>query len=311
MDALVLPFDKLGKLHDDTDNDVFLNSYVHSSGKGNYSYTVDPKNVYVEGDALVLKVDPPVGNTVGSSQLSSRRQDILYGTFRSAIQMPKESGSCVGFFSYFNDTEEIDIEYIGQNSDMLYLSSKRTNPRDHSMDIDYLNYVYKSGTLSDYHDYRFDWMPGKVDFFVDGKQLYTANRYSPTAASRMMLMNWGNGDVDWSSLPTVPVYARFRNVRMFFNSSHPYVLENFPKACAAAKASGSKDTLCSVLNVPSDVRYGFQENVIRNYAVTGQVGAVSGQTGSPSVANSSTRSRVLSMNLYIWMMGAMIVSMFV
>lgn len=269
MDGLVIPFDKVGDLS--KSNDVWLNDYVHSKGHGNYTYSVQPENVYLENGELVLKVTPPVGDTIGSAQLSSRRKDLYYGTYRSEMYLPPQKGSCVGFFHYHNDTEEIDIEYIGQNKDMLYFSSKRTNPRDYSTDIDYLNLIYKSGTLQTFRDYRFDWTPNQVDFYVDNDKLYSAKDSIPSTPARVMLMNWGNGDLNWSDLPKENVYAKFRNVRVFFNSTHPYVINHYAEACKAALNAKISRTTCDVATFSKTEKYGYDENVIRKFAVTGTV----------------------------------------
>lgn len=285
MDGLVLPFDSIGAL--ENNNDVWLNDYVHSKGHGNYTYSVNPNNVYLANGTLNLQVDPPVGDTVGSAQLSTLRKDLWYGTYRSVIQLPPQSGSCVGLFYYYNDTEEIDVEYISQNPNMLYFSSKRTNPNDFSADIDANNYMYKNGSLNVFRDYRFDWFPDRVDFYVDNKKTYTSTGYSPSTPARAMLMNWGNGDADWSGLPKETIIAKFKNLRVFFNSTHPYIVQNYQKACMAAKTAGVVDAICNVADFATDKRYGYAENVIRRFAVNGVVGQPISYTNDSSTTGSA------------------------
>ena len=297
MDGLVLPSDKLGDINNN--NDIFLNDYVHSRGHGNYTYSVQPGNVYTENGDLVLKVAPPVGTTIGSAQASSRRKDLFYGTYRSEILMPPQEGSCVGFFHYYNDTEEVDIEYIGQNKDMLYFSSKRTNPQDFSTDIDYLNAVMKTPVANVYRDYRFDWTKDKVDFFVDDKLYYSATSSVPSTPARFMLMNWGNGDKDWSDLPKENIYAKVRNVRVFFNSTHPYIISNYDKVCTAAREAGKTDTVCSIASFSKTEKYGFEENVIRRFAVTGKLDTAA-PSGTTSSAPSSLWGRESSTSRTLW-----------
>lgn len=308
MDALVLPFDKIGTFANDVNNDVWLSNYTHSQGHGNYTYTANPENVYMEDSELVLKVTKPSGNNIGSAQLSSRRKDLFYGSYRSLIQMPTQSGSCVGFFQYYNDTEEIDIEYIGVNSDMLYVSSKRTNPRDYSMDIDYLNYRYPGGTIANiYRDYRFDWFHDRVDFYLDNHLVYTASNAIPSSPSRWMLMNWANGDLNWSGLPTEDILVKIKNVRVFFNSTHPYIVKNYGELCTKSARNGN--SICDVSSFSTTDRYGYQENVIRRYG-TGNTGDSSGNVSPFSDSSSPSGSSCSSIPitpLLLWSLVVMVV----
>lgn len=303
MDALVLPFNKIGAFQNN--RDIYFNDYTHSQGHGNYTYTIDPKNTFMENDALVLKVTPPVGTTVGSSQVSTLRKDLHYGTYRAVMEMPKVSGSCTGFFTYFNDTEEIDMEYLGQNPDTLYLSSKRTNPQDYSTDLEYVNLAYKE-SLHTYRDYRFDWIRESVNFFLDGKLISTMKDAVPSVPSRAMLMNWGNGDKDWSGgLPKEDILFKVKNVRVFFNTTSAYVIKHQAAACASV--GSASDAYCNVATFSSTSRYGYEENIIRRFAtgikssstVTANGGGGDGNKDIPSTPASSADSASASRKVAI------------
>lgn len=266
MDGMVIPFDKVADLNNSPD--LWMNDYVHNIGHGTHMYDMDPANTYKDGSELVLKVTAPTAgaNTVKSAQVSSRRKDLFYGTYRSEIKMPQHVGSsCVGFFQYHNDTEEIDMEWITQKPDMLYLSTKATTP-DGTVGISYKNHYYYSADglgLYSYRDYRFDWMPNQVDFFVDNKLVYSESTNVQKVSGRWMLMNWANGDQQWSGMPVTDSLARVKNVRSFFNSSHPTIVDYYNKACSAS--SGNADAVCDIASVPSTELYGYEENVVRKF----------------------------------------------
>ena len=259
MDGLVVPFDKVADLT--TSPDLYLHEYIQSSPLDKIPYHVINANSYKDGSDLVLKVSAATSEskTILSSKVSSRRKDLFYGTYRSLIELPKQVGStCVGFFTFFNDTQEIDIEYIGQRPDMLYFSTKSSNVAD----IAHLNYRYGAGLEGQFHDYRFDWLPGQVDFFVNDALKFTTKDSVPVEPARWMLMNWANGNNYWSGLPLTDSLARAKNVRVFFNSTHPYVISGFASACAA-----NPNSMCDVATFPANELYGYEQNAIRNHVV--------------------------------------------
>lgn len=259
MDALVLPMNQIGDLN--SSPDLYLADYVHSSGPhGNYTFRIDPGNVAYDANGnMLLTVNPPVNGVIKSAEVATRRKDFKYGTFRSVIELPKQRGSCVGFFHYYNDTEEIDVEYIGQNSDMLYVSSKRTNPQDFSPDIDSKNLMYR-GLPGNFVEYGFDWLPSTVEFFVNGKSIAVLQD-APSMPGRIYLDNWSSGNIDWSGTPTENVIATVRNLYAFFNSTSSYVVQRARDACDAVGNSATR--YCTVSSVSLTNLYGYNANVLR------------------------------------------------
>ncbi|KNC96764.1 uncharacterized protein SPPG_07971 [Spizellomyces punctatus DAOM BR117] len=259
MDALVLPFNKINEYNEHPD--VYLNDYVHGKAFGNYSYHLDPKNVARdENGDLLLWTRPPVGGVVPSSQLSTRRSDFLLGTYRSLISFPRLPGSCAGFFYYYNDSQEIDIEYLGQKSDMLYVSSKTIPLPDYKAST-WENVPVSKGSLEDkFINYRFDWLPDRVDFYMDDKRVSTLPA-SPSMPGKVMLMHWSSGDENWSGTPHADIVSKFRNVAAFFNSTSPTIKRNYDTLCQAHRQEST--ALCKVANFSTTDLYGYNENVIR------------------------------------------------
>jgi hypothetical protein len=272
MDAIVLPFNKVSQLADPENPDVWLPDYFKPKAFGNHTYPIIPSNTYLENDQLVLKVNKPEGLVIKSSELATRRKDLYHGTYRSRMKLPAEHGTCVGFFHYHNDTEEIDIEYLGQKPKMLYLSTKRTNPIDNSLHVDNDNHLFQNGSLHVFRDYRFDWFQNRVDFYVDNVLLYSTVKGVPSTPGRAIFMHWANGDPHWSSLPSQDVFAHFTNLRTFFNSSEVDVINNYNKACSLALERGINDAYCHVDQISSTEHYGKEHNAIEHFRVTERVG---------------------------------------
>lgn len=113
------------------------------------------------------------------AELISPRQDILYGSFRAAIRFSGENGTRGVFSWHLNETQSIAIDFPSQNKSQLHLTvhSPRSNPNE--TDTSNSSSVYTSifDFPGEFHEYRFDWLPDRADFYVDGDWLWTA----PTA----------------------------------------------------------------------------------------------------------------------------------
>lgn len=100
-------------------------------------------------------------------------------------------------FFYKSDTQEIDIEWISD-------ASSGAQPEDGSRAIFYTNQDVNGDTdnASTYtddppsrptktaHEYRVDWMPGKVKFYIDGVRQLTITDNVPTQAGTWRWNNW-------------------------------------------------------------------------------------------------------------------------
>jgi beta-glucanase (GH16 family) len=172
---------------------------------GNANRTHSTDNLWREGDTLVLKVTggtPPGQTTTGAEMVSSSR-DFLYGSYRVVMKTPVEPGTVSGFFYYLSDESEIDIEFLSidnwRNSVNLTVH-KKLGPLSHQ--------EVKLGfdPTKDFHEYRFDWYPDRVRFYVDGKLLVEMTPDIATIPSRpghIMLNHWTLSDPGWGAGPPV------------------------------------------------------------------------------------------------------------
>jgi hypothetical protein len=259
IDALVLPFNKITDYN--RNMDIYLNDYIHNKAFGNYSYHLDPDNVAQdENGDLLLWTRPPNNEIIPSAQLSTRRNEFFYGTFRSTISFPTLPGSCAGFFYYYNDSQEIDMEYLGQKTEMLYVSSKTILLPDFKANT-FENVPLNGTTIGgQFIEYRFDWFSDKVDFYMDHKKISTLPA-SPSMPGKVMIMNWSSGDKDWSGTPSNDIVAKFRNIAMFFNSSNIFVNQHYKDICSIY--GNNENSTCKVQDVSLTEIYGYNQNIIR------------------------------------------------
>jgi hypothetical protein len=162
-----------------------------------YNHCFDPSNVVVSDGFLNLKVpggqEPTSDNAISCAEITTKFK-IQYGSVRTNAIFSTVPGTChgtsshpspllptnptlLGNFFYHNDTQEIDIEYVSDNSSI-------SNPGGQGKDLppwlQYSNQANKPGGKATYasgdppndvtvvHEYRIDWTADKTRFFLDG-----------------------------------------------------------------------------------------------------------------------------------------------
>jgi beta-glucanase (GH16 family) len=71
-----------------------------------------------------------------------------------------------------------------------------------------------------FHEYRFDWTPNRVAFYVDGKLLHEMTENIPTESGGIFLNHWSNGDPSWSAgPPDQDTVMTISYMKAYFNST--------------------------------------------------------------------------------------------
>lgn len=84
----------------------------------------------------------------------------------------------------------------------------------------------------EFHEYRFDWTPDRVAFFVDGQFVYEMNENVPSVGGHLQMNHWSNGNLKWSGGPPeddTPMTVSY--VKSYFNSSETAPHDNYKKRC--------------------------------------------------------------------------------
>jgi hypothetical protein len=188
------------------------------------------------------------------AEVSSSRNDILYGSFRAAIKFTDVNGTCGAFFWYHNDTQEIDMEFLSKDPKTLNLvvhSPESDKPSRSIKGSGDLGVVETPGSSTawesiikfaqEFHEYRFDWMPDRIQFYVDGLLAWTTTENIPDSPGHLMLSHWSNGNPGWSDGPPMQdAVMEVGYVKAYFNTTSS---GDEPKAeCRELHA----DTLCVV-----------------------------------------------------------------
>ncbi|KAI9870286.1 MAG: hypothetical protein M1830_004440, partial [Pleopsidium flavum] len=218
------------------------------------------------GLQLYVRGGVPKDGLIPMGEVATARVDMLYGSFRAAIKLSDTPGTCAAFFwvctpccgasipttltssQYFNDTEEIDLEFL---SSQLNASSSPVNlvlqsPASQQAGFDAAGtptfdlYQLPFHPDTGYHEYRFDWSPERVSFYADGAWLKDMTTSVPTSPGHITFSHWSNGNSEWSrGPPAVDAVMTVSYLKAYFNSSAPSRQQDYYRRCTNPTATNA------------------------------------------------------------------------
>ncbi|PMD20621.1 glycoside hydrolase family 16 protein [Hyaloscypha hepaticicola] len=227
-----------------------------------YNHVVDNTSTSSPG---IFSGDPGVQLIVRSTlqngmvpmgELRTKRQDIQYGSFRSRIKFTGINGTCGASFWYYNDTQEIDMEVLSREQSTsssalnLVLQSEQSAQADFNAANTSSFEIAQLGFRADaqFHEYRMDWTPDQVSFFVDGNWIAEMTTNVPVTGGRLVFNHWSNGNPGWSAGPPVAdATMTVAYMKAYFNSSDPSINQDFSASCVDP---GVANASCQVLDNP-------------------------------------------------------------
>ncbi|CAN5812586.1 endo-1,3-1,4-beta-glycanase ExoK [soil metagenome] len=144
---------------------------------------LDPENVSVERGKLRLKI--PSGTFAGG-EIQSRKL-YLYGSYLARIKVANSPSSITGFFLYREpDLEnELDIEIFNEPTGHIlfttYSTGGETNNVRKKLPFD---------PTKNFHEYRFDFYPGRADFYADDDLLHSFDEGLPEEPMNLYVNAW-------------------------------------------------------------------------------------------------------------------------
>lgn len=124
------------------------------------------------------------------------------------------------------------------------------------------------------HEYRFDWQPDKVSFYADSQWLadMTEEQFIPSAAGKIVLSHWSNGNPLWSGgPPEEDAYMLVQYVKAYFNTTNEGRLRDYGGRCTNPNSPNAvcqiPDQIGAPLFYPSDSSqrpYFFSEDPSNN-----------------------------------------------
>jgi endo-1,3-1,4-beta-glycanase ExoK len=189
------------------------NGFAPGSISGvNYGSFV-PSNVDMSKGMLCLKLQQTQGAS-GTLSVGAEIQSLTtygYGTYEwvmrtsSTASTPTGTGNAVSGqisagFSFVNNSEtEIDFEIEGQNPNTLWMTNWiSTTQKQYSS-------VFLASPDANFHHYKFIWVPGQIDYYIDGALVSTHTSNVPSTPAYILINHWGTNSSAWGGLATLNV----------------------------------------------------------------------------------------------------------
>ncbi|KAK4459643.1 beta-glucanase [Cladorrhinum samala] len=274
-DLVETDFSKMADISKDTDWVRQAFNLTAERARGDYGEMFAVENVIAnsptqrEGEShggetglrLIVRKDE-IDNMIPVAEIDTHRLDMLWGTFRASMRMAKQKGTCAAFFWYFNDTQEIDMEFLSKDFDSsnssypvnLVLQSREAVMAgfDASKTKNFVKAHLPFDPTEDFHEYRIDYLPGRVFFYADGIMLAEIDGPAvPSSPGHLILQHWSNGNRLWSGgPPSTDAALTVRYVKAYFNSSTIQRQKDWHGRCKDLNAPGA---VCHIPDItPTD-----------------------------------------------------------
>jgi len=196
-----------------------------ASNYGGGARTFTPNNVRFSNNYLELLVNG--GQTqmpYTCSEVTTTVSNILYGSVRTTAILTDPAGVVNGMFFYKSDTQESDIEWLSDPQSQSNAGTRKlwfTNQDANGDGKSTYNAVTPpSNPTATEHEYRLDWTQGKVQWFVDGTQIWESTGDVPSVPGSWIWNNWSNGDKGWSAgPPAVDAVFKIKKIEMYYNTA--------------------------------------------------------------------------------------------
>ncbi|ORY69682.1 concanavalin A-like lectin/glucanase domain-containing protein [Pseudomassariella vexata] len=255
-------------------------------------WTGDGRNGGAGGLQLVVSSEV-VDDSVQTAEVATMGTDYFYGTFRAGIKVTDVVGTCSAFFWYFNDTQEIDMEFLSAefNTDnssfpvnlVLQTPQSRRSGYDASKTGTFDKVNLPFNPTDDFHEYRFDFLADKVLFYADGALLTSMSGSAvPTSSGNILLSHWSNGNSGWSQgPPTEDAVTTLSYVKAYYNSTKVGRERDYTKRCTDPAGEGA---VCAIPENDATFFFMYQKNMTGNQTTfQGDDSAAGSNSWSPLV----------------------------
>ncbi|KPI37520.1 putative glycosidase crf2 [Cyphellophora attinorum] len=221
------PFDQ--DSFNNLDGFVKQDEYLGDPTDGAWVYSGEP--VTSNGELWLTMADGTVGTLIKSTTA------MWYGTFEASIRTSPGAGVVTAFIALGDSKDEIDFEFVGSqhlSAQTNFYSQGVTNYNNGK------NITGQTDITADFHDYKIDWEPDTITWYIDGKEVRSLDREStwnstagfysyPQTPCQIQLslwpaglpsngegtIEWGGGLVDWNSPDMTNGYyhADFKNIK--------------------------------------------------------------------------------------------------
>jgi hypothetical protein len=124
-----------------------------------------------------------------AAQMITAWPDIQYGSVRTVAKGDMNPGAVYGFF-FYNLTKypyyEADIELQTRLPNGVRFTTQYTGAPESTTNVT----LSRGGSIHDWHEYRMDWVPGSISFYVDGVLRLTKTQNLPRSPGAWYWNSW-------------------------------------------------------------------------------------------------------------------------
>lgn len=163
-----------------------------------YNFIGDPSMVSNVSGSNLIRLGAPVNNIFPTGFIYVKKL-FSYGSYSARIKVSDTPGVVASFFActeinnIFSDGthDEIDFEFLpSRPHSVLFTTWRAATGEEGGRQTPTHNSFYwqdPSFDIREWHVYRFDWSPDKVEFYIDGIKKWTSKRAIPRRLMQIAL----------------------------------------------------------------------------------------------------------------------------
>lgn len=256
-DSLIVYFNETGELGDNFN----VSSYEHPYEKGwgiYYREGALESNVYYENGStwniepgwLSLNVSAKTPqHLVNGAEIETKRQDMLYGSFRALMRSPApyaSGGSALAMRLLHNESISAELDLLSMDDSGLDATYATTTNGMPPLPENGLNYNTLLGddymqSPWDFWEYRMDWNEESIEWYAGVNKTRTMPASNWTLPVSFSIKHWSSGLPNWMQGPPLnDSGAALGWMRLFFNSSVNFPQE-LPSNCSVEHFCSTED----------------------------------------------------------------------
>ncbi|CAO3595776.1 unnamed protein product [Absidia cylindrospora] len=207
------------------DKNYLVMDYTMKRENYNYTRIFSKNNVNLSPQSAQLIVRSNSDGDMTSASFGTERNDFLYGTFRASIKMPSAPGTVAAFYYYESDSAEIDMETLGRYTDprqsFFAIHPQIYNDDGTASNLTHIKHPLDFDPTTEFNEYRFDWAPDSVGFYLNGQLASTLDTNIPSTPGRVILNHWTDSNPKFSGVAPMDqdILMEVANLTFFFNST--------------------------------------------------------------------------------------------
>ncbi|GME23018.1 Concanavalin A-like lectin/glucanase [Neofusicoccum parvum] len=157
-----------------------------------------------------------------AAEVENEQKNLMHASMRMRARVVGDEGAVAGFFTFFDDDNESDIEILTDDPDAVIRYTNQPSVKDGDEVAQSSLKVAQLPSWRDWQDHRIDWLPHRSNWYLNGA-LRATNTYSvPRKPSGLVVNMWSDGG-EWSGNMSVGGSAELQIqwIELVFNTSGP------------------------------------------------------------------------------------------